>query len=129
VFAYSLDSYDRNDNFCNTLLEPISQPVDVFWPTSGFRQLTAQTQNEIPAITDESINEYFVVRTACDSQQTGDIQALRKGRLLLESMRVDVCSVLTTDEDFYFSGIVRAAMKKKVSYNEAEGKQYSWRYN
>jgi len=35
----------------------------------------------------------------------------------VESKRVEACSQLLTGDGVYFSGIVRAAMKKKVSYN------------
>lgn len=117
VFANSLESYDRNDNFRNVVPEPVSQPLAILWPSSGFRQLTHQTQKEIPEITADGIKEYFLLRIACDAQHTGDIQALHKGKLLLESHRVEVCSVLCSNEDSFFTGIVRAAMKKKVSYN------------
>ena len=51
---------------------------------------------------------------ACDQQQAGDIKALQKGQQLLDSLRVQACSMLKADDSLYFTGIVKAAMKKKV---------------
>jgi len=91
----------------------------VDWPQSGFRQLTASSMSDIPPITHDLIRNYFILRTACDHQQSGDIQALHKGRLLVESKRVEACSMQMSADNSYmfFTGIVKAAMKKKVAYN------------
>jgi hypothetical protein len=49
-----------------------------------------------------------------DRQCTGDIKALEKGKLMLESFKVLACSIKIKDE-IYLTGIVGAAMKQKVS--------------
>jgi len=111
-----LESYDRNDNFTGA---PIVLPTQVFtdWPSYGFRQLTTHLKSLLPPTTEEHIDGYFLLRVACDRQQTGDLQALHKGKLLLESRRVEACSMLAPVEDnvVFITGIVRAAMKKKVT--------------
>jgi len=115
----SLDSYDRNTTFSNVINESVSEPCFVVWPSSGYKQITVQLQSDIPPVSEENIKEYFILRTAIDLQQAGDVQALRNGHLLLECKRVEACSLLTADDGkaVYFTGIVKAAIKKKVAYN------------
>jgi hypothetical protein len=42
------------------------------------------------------------------------MKAVEKGKLLFDSGRIDACSLHITQADIYITGIVRAAMKKKV---------------
>ena len=116
---YRLTSYDRNENFNNVIAVDIPLPVSVDWPQSGFHQLTPASISECPPVSQQLIRNYFILRTACDHQQSGDIQALRKGHLLVESKRVEACSLRSSDDKLYsfFTGIVKAAMKRKVAYN------------
>jgi len=65
---------------------------------SGFRQLTHQLQGKLPSTTIDHIRSYFVLRMACDQQQAGDIKALQKGQQLLDSLRVQACSMLKADD-------------------------------
>ena len=51
-----------------------------------------------PAVTQELIHDYFVTRTACDQPHTGDIQALRKGKQLVDSKRIGACSLLVSED-------------------------------
>ena len=46
-----------------------------------------------------------------------DVKAIEKGTLLVESQRVEACSISMSRTDIYISGIVRAAMKKKVFFH------------
>lgn len=46
-----------------------------------------------------------------------NIKAFEKGLLLLKSRRVVACSMLQSPEGGYFTGMVKAAMKKRVAYN------------
>ena len=110
-----LESYDRNDNFSAPVID-VPVPVWTDWPVCGFRQLTHQVQSELPATTNDHIRSYFVLRMACDNQQAGDIKALKKGQQLLDSLRVQACSMLLQDKYVYFTGIIKAAMKKKVYF-------------
>lgn len=50
-----------------------------------------------------------------DRQSTGDVKAIEKGRLLVESDRVLAVSYLKEDNSLFFTGIVGAAMKTKAS--------------
>ena len=86
----------------------------VDWPECGFKQLTTDAEN-LPPITESHINGYFMHRMGLERRSVGDSQALEKGKLLLESKRTEACSVLFKDNNTYFSGICRAAMKKGVS--------------
>ncbi|XP_078327603.1 uncharacterized protein LOC111116693 isoform X1 [Crassostrea virginica] len=60
---------------------------------------------------------YFVHRLAGDKQSTGDVKAIEKGRLLLESDWVLATSYLMQGNALFFTGIVGAAMKARVTYN------------
>ena len=115
-----LESYDRNDNFVGIPVD-LPEPVLVDWPSSGFRQLTPN--DKVPPLTPANIESYFVHRVACDWQQTGDMKALTKGRLLVDSHRVEACSLHAGSESCaaFVSGIVKAAMKKKVCDNVEYG--------
>nr|XP_022307572.1 uncharacterized protein LOC111113571 [Crassostrea virginica] len=111
-----LRAYDRNKDFQN---EPviIPEPLEVDWPTRGFQQLQVVHREEIPEICIEQIDMYFVHRLAGDKQSTGDVKAIEKGRLLLESDRVLATSYLMQGNALFFTGIVGAAMKTRVTYN------------
>uniref|UniRef100_A0A8W8L374 Uncharacterized protein n=1 Tax=Magallana gigas TaxID=29159 RepID=A0A8W8L374_MAGGI len=52
-----------------------------------------------------------------DKQFTKDIKAVSKGNAMFQGNRVQACSVTVKDNSIYFTGIVGAAMKNKVSYN------------
>jgi hypothetical protein len=43
----------------------------------------------------------------------GNVKAVEKGKLLLESERVEALSIQCQNEDFFVTGFVRAAMKKR----------------
>ena len=94
------------------------EEVIVDWPTGGFSQLTERhiTNKDLPPVTAAHIDGYFMLRMGIDSHAVGDAQALKKGRLLLQSNRVEACSILQQGKEFYFSGMCRAAMKKSVSF-------------
>ena len=52
---------------------------------------------------------------ASDKIEAGDIKGITKGENLFEGQRVKACSVHMTRADLYFTCIVAASMKKKVS--------------
>ena len=52
---------------------------------------------------------------ATDNAENRDIKALEKGELLLNSHNIDACSLFVKKNDIYLTGIVKAAMKKRVS--------------
>ncbi|XP_014669636.1 PREDICTED: uncharacterized protein LOC106810716 [Priapulus caudatus] len=111
-----LEAYDRNRNFEN--VETILPPPEITeWPTAGFKQLVMEHKVVLPKITRGQILGYFKYRQASDKQITGDLKSIEKGQLLLESRRVDACSINITRKDIFLTGIVGAAMKKKVAYN------------
>lgn len=114
VWNVRLESYDRNENYCNP---PVILPPTVLpnWPDSGFRQILPAHRSCLPKLLEGHITGYFRYRSACDDQANGDITALEKGKILFEANRVHTCSFCSTDSDTFFSGIVRAMMKKKVS--------------
>lgn len=61
---------------------------------------------------------YFQYRQALDRQMMGNTKAIVKGKLLLESERVEALSINSQDDhgSLFLTGFVRAAMKKKVVY-------------
>ena len=71
----------------------------------------------LPKIRVSQVEGYFTYRQACDKQGTGDAKSLQKGTALMEAGKIDACSIHRNTEGIFFTGIVKAAMKKKVSYN------------
>eukprot|EP00105_Crassostrea_gigas_P029744 XP_011451771.1 PREDICTED: uncharacterized protein LOC105345344 [Crassostrea gigas] len=112
-----LKAYDRNRDFQPPPLESVPAPVSVGWPVSGYQQLQKEHKVFLPKITKEQIDQYFVYRMAGDKQFTKDIKAVSKGNAMFQGNRVQACSVTVKDNSIYFTGIVGAAMKNKVSYN------------
>ena len=53
-------------------------------------------------------------RQAADGRGSSDLKSIEKGRALVAAKRIEACSMATKESHFFFSGIVRAAMKKKV---------------
>ncbi|XP_069105994.1 uncharacterized protein [Argopecten irradians] len=111
-----LEAYDRNKNFRDdVVLLPTPSPLPD-WPVGmfGFRQLTLDHRNQLPSLGMSQVEGYFLYRMAVDKQHQSDIQAITKGRLLLESGRVEACSFKAEASDVFLTGTVAAAMKKRV---------------
>lgn len=111
---FRLEAYDRNHDFRGPAVE-INQQVLPEWPYSGFKQLTVEHKILLPIITNGIVEAYFKYRMAGDSLSCGDIKALEKGGKLLEGLRIGACSIRVSVDDLYLTGLVGAAMKKKVS--------------
>ncbi|KAK6171829.1 hypothetical protein SNE40_018255 [Patella caerulea] len=113
-----LDAYDKNDNFRNTVIHLPEYTIPQ-WPSSGFRQLVPEHRSTLPKIDRCQIDGYFKYRMVSDHGMVNDLKALQKGEKLMESDRVNACSLCEIDTGtcIYFTGIVTAAMKKKVTYN------------
>lgn len=111
--CFRLESYDRNANFVNdaVVMPPALLPN---WPASGFRQILTSHRNIMPPVLEGHIAGYFTYHVACDNLANGDIAALEKGQALVDGDRVETCSFCTVDDEVFFTGIVRAMMKKKV---------------
>ena len=62
------------------------------------------------------INTFCFLKVA-DKHSAGDLKAIEKGEDLLKNKKIDACSYVINDEGFFVTGIVRAAMKKKVGYS------------
>ncbi|XP_046331249.2 uncharacterized protein LOC124114619 [Haliotis rufescens] len=73
-------------------------------------------KDRLPPMASSDVEAYFRYRLAVDNEETGDLKAIEKGHQLLKSNHVLACSVVI-DHHAYFSGLVSAAMKKKVSYS------------
>jgi len=118
-----LESYDRNANFVN---DPVILPPTLLpnWPASGFRQILHSHREVLPPVLEGHIAGYFTYRVASDNIANSDIAALQKGRALLEGDRVETCSFCTMNSEVFFTGIVRAMMKKKVCSHFSEVRYY-----
>lgn len=104
-----LEAYDRNHNFSN-VVEVVETNADP-WPEGlSFRQLTNSHRALMPQVSTDMINLYL----ADVPTMSGMVKSIERGTKLVESGRVVGCSFAATDTSFYFTGIVRAAMKKKV---------------
>ncbi|XP_033727389.1 uncharacterized protein LOC117316737 [Pecten maximus] len=110
-----LESYDRNQDFKSPAVH-LPDPLEVTWPASGFQQLMPSHRQQLPKLTREQIEAYFLHRLAGDNESARDIKSIKNGELLYASQRVLACSMLVK-EDIFFTGIVSAAMKNKVTYN------------
>ena len=114
-----LQDYERNQDFRGpAVIVPTEILID--WPTSGFSQLTLEhtISAQFPKISSAHIDGYFMHRMGLDKRAVGDSQALSKGKLMLESNRIEACSILHQNNEIYFSAICLAAMKKSVSTND-----------
>jgi len=47
----------------------------------------------------------------------GDLKSIGKGQDLLDNKKLDACSFVLVGTNFFVTGIVRAAMKKRLGYN------------
>ena len=115
---FRLQDYDRNRDFTGELFI-VPPPVCVDWPTAGFSQVLEK--DDVPAISDQHIEAYFVHRMCLDRRAAGDTKAVEKGKLLLDSRRIKACSLLTEGDNFYLSGMCQASMKKGVRLKNMMG--------
>jgi hypothetical protein len=90
-------------DFCNTCGQPL------------FKNLGSNTAMLLNYVTSKHYTTY-ICEIVGDKQCCGDIKALHKGRLLVESERILAVSFLKQQDSIYLSGIVGAAMKNKVKY-------------
>jgi len=116
---YRLEAYDRNRNFANVVDIELPPCTEVCWPSDGYTSMQLSHRKLLHGLNQHAVRSYFCYRQAVDHLSEGNIQGIEKGQLLLDSGRVEACSVNTggTDTDVFFTGMVRAAMKKKLSYN------------
>lgn len=64
LFGYfRFELYDRNKNFRE---DPtiIPEPLDVFWPITGYQQLRPEHRRSMPQLTYHQIKKYFLYRIA-----------------------------------------------------------------
>jgi hypothetical protein len=78
-----------------------------------FQQLTVAHRTSLPIISSEMVESYIhTVDGGCNSTKS-----IEKELKLVESMRGAACSFAKLEDSIYFTGFVKAAMKKKISYN------------
>lgn len=81
------------------------------WPKVGYKALTCEA---IPCITEALLNAYFIRHGRKEGVK--EVQAVGKGIKLLDGECAEACSVLIWREQYFFSGMVRAEMKKHTKY-------------
>ncbi len=109
-------AYEKNAGFSDpVVIVPKTTLPD--WPSSGFEQITNDHQDVMPPITEEHVQEYFVERQLKDTLPSSNVKGLELGRDLLNSKRVQAISVCEKLDSVYFTGMVAAAMKKRLSYS------------
>ena len=111
LVCWRLESYDRNDNFSQEAVD-CPPPVLTDWPVSGFWQLTLQLQSWVAI--DYSWPHKGIFHTVHGLWQSPGRRhkSTTEGQQLLDSLRVQACSMLTEHCFAYFTGTVKAAMKK-----------------
>ena len=75
--------------------------------------LTLDASVNIPDLSDDAIEGYLTKHMGLDETKNSS-QAMIKGRHLVESQRVEACSMLLKEKEAYISSICKAAMKKAV---------------
>lgn len=60
---FRLESHDRYKNFREDPII-IPEPLDVFWPITGFQQLRPEHRKSMPQLTYHQIEQYFLYRMA-----------------------------------------------------------------
>ena len=84
------------------------------WPV-GIKSIKPEDHAHIPRIRQGEIERYVLYRQSSDLLSAMDIAGLKKGeKLLIES--VAAFGYLQVENQYFFSGIVNASMKKKVQY-------------
>ena len=111
-------AYRRNNNFAEPpvlLPETVSFPE---WPSKNFRSIVESDRSGIPKIRLEHVEQYVLHRQASDKSSAADNKAIYRGNLMKNgSIQAMSCCKNKSGEKVFFSGIVAAAMKKKVTYN------------
>lgn len=113
-----LEAYDRNDDFRGSsssfvMIPPAIQMPN--WPTTGFRTLTTSDKDRLPPLTSERVQEYIVFRQSVDMASNMDLKAILQGQQLFDSV-LALSFTPTENGNVLFSGVVEAAMKKRLSY-------------
>lgn len=85
-----------------------SSAISIDWPEECCKTLTVGYLELLPMIEQTVISQWL-------TQERGN-QAFKKGSSLKMSDRVMTCSLLIKEQEYYFTFICRAAMKKKVHY-------------
>lgn len=88
--------------------------MDPLWPVGVFHQLRKEHKIILPKLIVEQVEAYFVYRMADDREARQDIKGLKKGQDMFDGERVQACSFSQAGQHTYFSGLVKAHMKKKV---------------
>lgn len=88
--CYGKHSFTREDPII------IPEPLDVFWPITGFQQL-APEHKPMPQLTYLQIEQYFLSRMTEDKQITSDLKAFEKGNDLLITERLDDTHIYLSD--------------------------------
>lgn len=114
-FTFRLEFYRKNKEN-NPSTSSSSVVATVIWPSEGFKQITASHLGQLPPLTEETISAYLSVRIAPDGNPHRDLQALKKGRLVVESRKVEALSLLIRERVYWLTGICAASMKKGVDY-------------
>lgn len=106
--------WDRNNNFSGPSITLPEQFPIPSWPNAPFQQLSLEDQENIPNIRDEHIQQYVVHRQCLDRGSNYDHSALKRGKLMQES--VGGISFLVQEEKCFISCMVSSAMRD-LGYN------------
>lgn len=85
--------------------------AELVWPTVGYLPVTVANA---PSITDDLVKAYFMMHGRRGGLKCTN--SLTKGEKMLKGMCVKACSVLLLDGISYLSGLVKAEMRRNVSY-------------
>ena len=116
-----LEAYDRNQNFYGPSTSdflPESNPMPA-WPLSGYVSINSSIRSQLPPVSQAHIEQYVVYRQGIDRESMKDKCSIKKGALMAQDEAVTALSVLLCSEQnvSFFTGIVSAAMKKRVEYS------------
>ena len=123
-----LEAYERNDNFgVQPIIAGTADPLPDFPDVSKFRTLTQSDQGELPKIMAKShVEQYVLYRQNLGPKKEG-ASAIGRGEKMsgevlalsffLESAAASTSSEEASNQLLYITGIVRAEMKKAVTYS------------
>lgn len=110
-----LEAYQRNSNFLGpSVILPESNPMPE-WPQEGFKSLTAENHSVIAQIREQQVHNYIIRWQGLEAELSQNISAIKNGRSMTNS--VEAISFLKSQDLVFFSGMVQASMRKRVSYN------------
>ena len=113
----ALDSMQARGDASTSSSSSVQTSPQIPWPDVGsFRSLVQNSRVLLPEISLPHLEEYIVYRQEKDQEPNSDSRSMQRGHLLQRN-KVAGMSFSKKGSHTFFSGLIEAEMKKKVSYS------------